>query len=79
MLLDRETAQFLSSAAQTRRYQAASLIAAQGLVESAKFYDKASQELATPAAMQVRYLNMLSELGQRPSEKLMMMEMHKFS
>jgi hypothetical protein len=53
--------------AKTRRYQAATLIAAQGLVEAAKFYERASQELTTPAAMQVRYLSMLSELSQRPN------------
>jgi len=67
MVLDRETSQFLSMTAKTRRYQAATLIAAQGLVESAKFYEKAAQELSTPAAMQVRYLNMLSELSQQPN------------
>lgn len=50
----------LAMTAKTRRFQAASLIAAQGLAAAAQFYEKASEELASPAAMQIRYLSMLS-------------------
>lgn len=64
--------------AKTRRLQAATLIAAQGLATAAQFYEKAAEELASPAAMQIRYLSMLAELSQLPNEKITMVKMNKF-
>ncbi|KAJ3331339.1 hypothetical protein HDU76_003445 [Blyttiomyces sp. JEL0837] len=63
----------LSSAAKQKRMGEAKIIIAQAEVESAKLMREASDVLNTPAAMQIRYLETLSEMAKSAGTKVVFM------
>jgi len=63
----------LSSAATAKREAEAKIIQAQADVDAAKLMREASDALSTPAAMQIRYLDAISALGQAKNTKVVFM------
>ena len=63
----------LASAATAKREAEAKVIQAQADVDSAKLMREASDALNTPAAMQIRYLDAISALGQARNTKVVFM------
>ena len=63
----------LSSAATAKREAEAKVIQAQADISSAKLMREASDALNTPAAMQIRYLDAITSLGQARNTKVIFM------
>lgn len=68
--MDAELQENLSAAAVAKRQGASKVIAAQAEVEAAKLMREASDILATPAAMQFRYLETLQKMAQHANSRV---------
>eukprot|EP00026_Physarum_polycephalum_P012808 Phypoly_transcript_13142.p1 GENE.Phypoly_transcript_13142~~Phypoly_transcript_13142.p1 ORF type:complete len:343 (-),score=53.33 Phypoly_transcript_13142:59-994(-) len=68
--MDAELQENLSAAAVAKRQGASKVIAAQAEVEAAKLMREASDILATPAAMQFRYLETLQKMAQHSNSRV---------
>jgi len=69
----RELQDSLSSAAQQKRIGESKVIAARAEVDSAKLMREASDVLATPAAMQLRYLETMSQMAKQSGSRVIFM------
>jgi len=82
--MDAELQENLSAAAVAKRQGASKVIAAQAEVEAAKLMREASDILATPAAMQFRYLETLQKMAQHANSRVIfvptsMEDLNRFS
>lgn len=73
LIIPQDLLRGLSSAATAKREAEAKVILAQADVDSAKLMREASDALNTPAAMQIRYLDAISALGQARNTKVVFM------
>jgi len=69
----KELQESLSSAAQAKRIAEAKVIGAQAEVDSAKLMRAAADILNTPAAMQIRYLETMSNMAKGSNTKVIFM------
>lgn len=75
LILDPETEKNLSAAAKQKRLSEATIISAKADVESAKMLKEAAEILDSKAAMQIRYLEMIQEIAQKPMPKLLFLNL----
>lgn len=73
--LSKELQDSLSSAAKERRLAESKIISARADVESAKLMRMAADELNTKAAMQIRYLETLKQVGKSNTKVIFIPEM----
>lgn len=73
--LSKELQDSLSSAAKERRLAESKIISARADVESAKLMRLAADELNTKAAMQIRYLETLKQVGRSNTKVIFIPEM----
>lgn len=73
IIMDRDLQENLSAAAVAKRQGASKVIAAQAEVEAAKLMREASDIMATPAAMQFRYLETLQKMAQHSQSRVIFM------
>jgi erythrocyte band 7 integral membrane protein len=75
LVLDADTQRSLSAAAKQKRLSEAAIISAQADVESAKMLKEAAEILDSKAAMQIRYLEMITEVANKPTPKLIFLNL----
>lgn len=76
IVFSRELQESLSMAAQSKRIGESKIIAARAEVESAKLMRQAADILASPAAMQIRYLEAMQAMAKSGNSKVIFMPSH---
>ena len=65
----------MSSVAKQKRLAEATIISAKADVEAAKMMKEASELLDSKAAMQIRYLEVIQEIAQKPNPKVLFLSL----
>jgi len=76
MILSEDLAFNLSSAAKQKRISESKVISAKADVESAKLLREAADMLDSKAAMQIRYLETIQNIGKAGCPKILFLPMH---